>query len=116
MEKDFSEYSIKDVLNAIDNVYKAIDSSMDNGYIARVAERRDWNVEHAADMVFESDGYELITEDLVEEAAELVKALYYLRSYGKMLAYPMPARDTPNESQGEFYKEFVKQLKEKLNS
>lgn len=107
---DFYRDHKKRVLAAINGIYDALDKSMESGYIADVAERKEISKEEAMELAFENDAYEIITEDFTDEVIELIQALYWAREYGEDMAFPMKDRDTPNPAQSEFYHELGKAI------
>ena len=95
---------IEDVTNAIDAIYNRIDAcrNSDDGFVARVAEYHNINTHSAMDMIMSeaSDAYDFISDELVEEAVELIRALYWAREYANN--FPMPAYNTPSDDEKKY--------------
>ena len=95
---------IEDVTNAIDAIYNRIDAcrNSDDGFVARCAEYNNISTHSAMDMIMSESGeaYEFISEELVEEAVELIRALYWAREYANN--FPMPAYNTPSDDEKQY--------------
>ena len=98
------EKQIEDVTNAIDAIYNRIDAcrNSDDGFVARVAEYHNISTHSAMDMIMSEacEAYEFISDELIEEAVELIMALYWAREYAKI--FPMPAYNTPSDDEKKY--------------
>lgn len=98
------EKQIEDVTNAIDAIYERIDAcrNSDKGFVARVAEYNNISQHSAMDMIMSESGeaYEFISDELIEEAVELIMALYWAREYANI--YPMPAYNTASDDKKKY--------------
>ena len=87
---------INAVTSAIDVIYNRIDDcrNSDDGCVARCAEYHNISTHSAMDMIMSnaSDAYEFISGELIDEAVELIIALYWAREYANN--FPMPAYNT----------------------
>lgn len=105
---------IEDVTNAIDAIYNRIDAcrNSDDGFVARVAEYHNINTHSAMDMIMSeaSDAYDFISDELVEEAVELIRALYWAREYANN--FPMPAYNTPSDDEKQYLSALGKAIKD----
>lgn len=94
------------VTNAIDAIYNRIDACIDNddGFVARCAElNTNYNNAAAMDMIMSDscEAGEFVMDELIEEAVELVRALYWAREHGN--TFPMPSYNTQSDGEKEYF-------------
>lgn len=109
-------YGKKSVIRGINDLYEAIDKSIESGEIAKYAEKHGISKEEAAYTYFcdelAEDFADFICGEIIDEVVYLVRALYWAREQGEDMAYPMKERDVPNPAQDEFYNELGTAIKE----
>ena len=95
---------IQAVTKAIDAIYNRIDAcrNSDDGYCYRVAEYNNISTHSAMDMIMSEAGeaYEFISDELIEEAVELIMALYWAREYANN--FPMSDYNTPSDDKKQY--------------